>query len=661
MSEYGKRVAKKMEDYMGDPNSVGKEINDIQNAIEGVEVRGALAAGVAKSFNKSKWAEEKAIEQTERVDTLIKENPQPSEVVDARGNYPILRDRLNSVDSQLAQTALEIGNKSELPDWLQYSLREVSKMHDDYLRQHAINVRQPPFNAKGNANYFDGQNWYQNRVENEDGTYSYYDLADDDSEAFQAAIDYVYEKDIAGGVIYLPKGNYLIGTPLNTVNGALLDFYGNEVDTAYWAIRNGPIPRIILLGQSRENTHLLAGSTGYIIRPDAGENYNVYYNLELRHIHFVGHQKTGTSVYIDKDLGKPRDVRLIDCSFNNFEHGFRYNRHQGDTSRTEQMRLMMHNCVFGLNKVGAETGGDDTHITESRFEYNDEWGLDISGGTRVNVDNTKIQYNGQADRETGQVKISTGSHSVNFDNCYFEPSFSTNENNRNGNMFLIYKSPQATTSYLNVINFNNSYIHGQGSGLLAIIEDDIIVRQLNLKGSRLRNFRLKAPYELVAISESSTINGLSTDATFVEEIRNEDGTNISNWVFSTSRNIIRNNNLMNENIISTPLTSANGGRIQVISGAVNSSGDTVMFGDYFTVTKNEVGVYKIRLAFKNQGTSTAIARNFPVTVTPDIHSTMGITANIRRVDNQNFEVHMRADDGSKIDRSFSFIAIISRM
>lgn len=56
MNEYGKRVAKKMEDYMGDPNSVDKEINDIQNAIEGVEVRGALAAGVKKSFTKSKEA-----------------------------------------------------------------------------------------------------------------------------------------------------------------------------------------------------------------------------------------------------------------------------------------------------------------------------------------------------------------------------------------------------------------------------------------------------------------------------------------------------------------------------------------------------------------------------------------------------------------------------
>ena len=137
MNEYGKRVAKKMEDYMGDPNSVGKEINDIQNAIEGVEVRGALAAGVAKSFNKSKWAEEKAIEQTERVDTLIKENPQPSEVVDARGNYPILRDRLDSVDSRLAQT------KDEVEE-----LRQITATKEELYQES---------NAKANKSYVDNK------------------------------------------------------------------------------------------------------------------------------------------------------------------------------------------------------------------------------------------------------------------------------------------------------------------------------------------------------------------------------------------------------------------------------------------------------------------------------------------------------------------------
>lgn len=116
MSEYGKRVAKKMSEYMGNPDSIDKEVSDIQGAIEGVEVRGALAAGVKKSFDKSKDAEQRSIEQTDRVDTLIQENPQPSEVVDARLGYPTLRDKLNSVDSQLADIDQQKADKSYVND-----------------------------------------------------------------------------------------------------------------------------------------------------------------------------------------------------------------------------------------------------------------------------------------------------------------------------------------------------------------------------------------------------------------------------------------------------------------------------------------------------------------------------------------------------------------
>src|SRR5690625_2209592 len=57
MNEYGKKVAKKTEDYMSNPDSVSEEINDIQNALHGVDVRGALAAGVKESFSKSESAE----------------------------------------------------------------------------------------------------------------------------------------------------------------------------------------------------------------------------------------------------------------------------------------------------------------------------------------------------------------------------------------------------------------------------------------------------------------------------------------------------------------------------------------------------------------------------------------------------------------------------
>ncbi|WP_163183342.1 DUF1565 domain-containing protein [Neobacillus sedimentimangrovi] len=43
--------------------------------------------------------------QKKRVDDLITKTPQPSEVVDARGGHPVLRDRLDSVDAQLAEKA----------------------------------------------------------------------------------------------------------------------------------------------------------------------------------------------------------------------------------------------------------------------------------------------------------------------------------------------------------------------------------------------------------------------------------------------------------------------------------------------------------------------------------------------------------------------------
>lgn len=47
--------------------------------------------------------------QKKRVDDLILSVPQPSEVIDARGGAPVLRDRLDGVDAQLAETETVIG------------------------------------------------------------------------------------------------------------------------------------------------------------------------------------------------------------------------------------------------------------------------------------------------------------------------------------------------------------------------------------------------------------------------------------------------------------------------------------------------------------------------------------------------------------------------
>jgi len=53
--------------------------------------------------------------QKGRVDELIQKNPQPSEVVDARGGFPVLRDRLDSVNAQLAQNMNKVSDYNLFP------------------------------------------------------------------------------------------------------------------------------------------------------------------------------------------------------------------------------------------------------------------------------------------------------------------------------------------------------------------------------------------------------------------------------------------------------------------------------------------------------------------------------------------------------------------
>jgi hypothetical protein len=51
--------------------------------------------------------------QKKRVDDLIVGTPQPSEVVDSRGGFPVLRDRLDDISSSVAQKATDINTLSD--------------------------------------------------------------------------------------------------------------------------------------------------------------------------------------------------------------------------------------------------------------------------------------------------------------------------------------------------------------------------------------------------------------------------------------------------------------------------------------------------------------------------------------------------------------------
>ncbi|WP_062105207.1 SGNH/GDSL hydrolase family protein [Bacillus niameyensis] len=89
------------------PQIIRNLANKVRNEIYGKDVREALAQSMEVTGETADTAKKTADEQLERVDRLIKENPQPSEVVDARGNHPLLGDRLDSFTSQLADKANE--------------------------------------------------------------------------------------------------------------------------------------------------------------------------------------------------------------------------------------------------------------------------------------------------------------------------------------------------------------------------------------------------------------------------------------------------------------------------------------------------------------------------------------------------------------------------
>jgi len=91
-----------------------------------------------------------------QLDTIIiASGTSDAETIQARGGEPLLYNRLDKVGTQLAENTNEIGEKSTLPLWLTLSLRETSKMHDDYLRQSAINISLPPYNAGGGGDDYD--------------------------------------------------------------------------------------------------------------------------------------------------------------------------------------------------------------------------------------------------------------------------------------------------------------------------------------------------------------------------------------------------------------------------------------------------------------------------------------------------------------------------
>jgi hypothetical protein len=120
--------------------------------------------------------------QKKRVDDLIVGTQQPSEVVDSRGGFPVLGDRLNDVTSKLSQKA----------------------------KQYRVDVTDSQFGAKG-------------------------DGVTNDTTAIQAAIDYaqtlVTNRFLNGAEVFFPKGTYLISNTL-TITSSNICLSGESISSS---------------------------------------------------------------------------------------------------------------------------------------------------------------------------------------------------------------------------------------------------------------------------------------------------------------------------------------------------------------------------------------------------------------------------------------------
>ncbi|WP_406866698.1 glycosyl hydrolase family 28-related protein [Priestia megaterium] len=111
---------------------------------------------------------------------------------------------LGSVVKELNLTSNEVNSVSTLSQAEKESIMFAINNYDIYIRQFGVNIKQPPFNAKG-------------------------DGVTDDTIAIQMALEYASANRI--GNVFFPKGNYLVSKSITVSNRAMLIHGLNTFDT----------------------------------------------------------------------------------------------------------------------------------------------------------------------------------------------------------------------------------------------------------------------------------------------------------------------------------------------------------------------------------------------------------------------------------------------
>lgn len=134
------------------PQVIQELANKVRNATRGKDVREAIAKSMEKSGETSEESNQRSILTEERFEEQIKnmtlDDPSSAEIVDARLGYPLLRNKLQATDTQLAQTMSEVKKVEDKP-FVTAKRKAVITIDSDDAMIGDYTVLLPLLNSKG--------------------------------------------------------------------------------------------------------------------------------------------------------------------------------------------------------------------------------------------------------------------------------------------------------------------------------------------------------------------------------------------------------------------------------------------------------------------------------------------------------------------------------
>lgn len=347
---------------------INNELNEINNAVYGKDVRGSIHDGIKKINEETESSTEKAEQAHDVMESIINDGFDNAAL---EANFEQkLDDKINALQpewtqfkddtvTQMAETTNEIGNKSTLPEWLQQSLRKVTKQLDDQVRDLGVNVKQPPFNA-----HVDGET--------------------DDTEILRQAISYAEEKGLG---IYIPGVSVITGElevkkSIRMVGCGTGSGYGGNALTRYKQTSG-----FLVKGSGKKRVRTRANFRGNESDPQDAP-LSVVLNIQAENVVlndftvFLDFDKTDNS---PDNYGADWDVGIfLGCRVHNtFDnvHVLGYWREASillDVTRSSN--LPEFNDLKGIPyDKGSVTNGADGLTLENVYTKGGKWGLKIQG------------------------------------------------------------------------------------------------------------------------------------------------------------------------------------------------------------------------------------------------------------------------------------------